>query len=97
MKNSYGTLVLFRFVTVLINLLLVRQLNIPFDFIALLIGIWVMKPGMRAVIFALEVLNLMLAILGLFFGNMLGGLLGVAISGICIYVMCLPDVKERFE
>ena len=97
MESSYGKLVLFRVVTVLINLFLVGQINIPFDFIALIIGIWVMSSGMRIVIMALEILNLMLAILGLFFGNILGGLLGIAVSGICIYVMCLPDVKERFE
>ena len=97
MESNYGKLVLFRVVTVLINLFLVGQINIPFDFIALIIGIWVMSSGMRILIMALEILNLMLAILGLFFGNILGGMLGIAVSGICIYVMCLPDVKERFE
>jgi len=97
MENSYGKLILLRVVTVLINLVVFHLLSIPFDLIALIVGIWVTSPGMRIVIFVLEVLNLMLAILGLFFGNILGGLLGVAVSGICIYVMCLPDVKERFH
>lgn len=97
MESSYGKLVAFRTVTVLINLFLVGQINIPFDFIALIVGIWVMSPGVRIVIFVLEILNLMLAILGFFFGNILGGLLGVVTSGICLYVMCLPEVKERFE
>ncbi len=96
MKNRYGLLVLFRAVTVAVNLFLVGQLNIPFDFIAMLVGIPFAAPGVRAVIFALEVLNLMLALLGLFFGNYVGGLLGVAISAVCIYAMCRPDIKERF-
>ena len=97
MNGTYAALVVFRAVTVAVNLFLVGQLNIPFDFIAMLIGICVTAPGVRVAIFALEVLNLMLAVLGLFFGNWLGGLLGVAVSAICLYVLCLPDVKQRFE
>lgn len=97
MENThYRNLILFRAATVAINLFLVKQLNIPFDFIAILIGIWFPKSGVRAAIFALEVLNLMLAGLGLFFGNIVGGLLGIFISAVCLYMMCLPDVKERF-
>jgi len=97
MNGTYGKLILFRAVTVAVNLFLVGQLNIPFDFIALIIGIWVTSPGLRVIIFALEVLNLMIAGLGLFFGNYLGSFLGLAISFVCIYVMCRPDVKSRFE
>lgn len=96
MKSSYEKLVLFRAVTAAVNFFLVGQLNIPFDLIAMLIGIPCRAPVIRAVIFALEVLNLMLAALGLFFGNYLGGLFGIFISAVCIYVMCRPDVKERF-
>ena len=96
MSGTYGKLILFRTVTVAVNLFLVRQLNIPFDFVAMLIGIPVTRPVMRGIIFALEILNLMLACLGLFFGNYLGGLLGIAISAVCIYAMCRPDIKERF-
>ena len=80
MSGTYGKLVLFRAVTVAVNLFLVGQLNIPFDFIAMLVGLCVAAPVVRAVIFALEVLNLMLALLGFFFGNWIGSLLGVAIS-----------------
>ena len=96
-SNDYRNLVLFRAVTVAINLLLVKQLNIPFDFIAILIGIWFPRPGVRIAIFSLEVLNLMLAALGLFFGNYVGSLFGIAISAFCLYVMCRPEVKERFQ
>ena len=96
-NNHYRNLVLFRIVTVAINLFLVKQLNIPFDFIAIIIGIWFPRPGVRVAIFALEVLNLMLAALGLFFGNYVGSLFGIAISAFCMYVMCRPDVKERFQ
>ena len=71
MSGTYGKLILFRTVTVAVNLFLVGQLNIPFDFIAMLIGIPVTRPVMRGIIFALEILNLMLACLGLFFGNAL--------------------------
>ena len=52
---------------------------------------------MRVAIFALEVLNLMLAALGLFFGNYVGSLFGIAICAFCLYVMCRPEVKERFQ
>ena len=97
MGSNYGKLVAFRFVTVLINLLLLRIISIPFDFIALVIGIWAAFPGMRIVIFILEVFNLMIALLSFFFGNIAGGLLGVATSGICLYVLCMDDVKERFS
>ena len=97
MKSNYGYLVAFRLVTAAINLFLVRQLNIPFDLIAMLVGIPVKRPAVRAVTFALEVLNLMLAALGIFFGNIVGGVLGIAISAVCIYMLCLPDVKERFQ
>jgi len=97
MEGSYGKLVLFRVVTVLINMILLAQISIPFDLIAMIIGIWVKAPSVRVIIIALEIFNLMLAILGGFFGNIIGALLGILISGICIYVMCLPDVKERFE
>ena len=96
MKSTYGKLVLFRGAIVLINLLLMGQLSVPLDLIAMLIGIWVPAPLVRMVIFALEILNLLLAILGLFFGNIMGGLMGIAVSAICLYVMCLPDVKARF-
>ena len=96
MKGTYGKLVLFRGAFVLINLFLMGQLSIPLDLIAMLIGIWVPAPLVRMAIFALEILNLMLSALGLFFGNIMGGLMGVAVSVICIYVMCLPDVKARF-
>ena len=97
MKNNYTYLVAFRLSTAAINLFLVRQLNIPFDLIAMLIGIPVKRSAVRTVTFALEVLNLMLAALGLFFGNYVGSLLGIAISAVCIYMLCLPDVKERFQ
>lgn len=96
MKGSYGKLVLFRGAIVLINLVLMGQLSVPLDLIAMLIGIWVPAPVVRMAIFALEILNLMLALLALFFSNLMGGLIGVAVSVICIYVMCLPDVKARF-
>ena len=96
-NKSYKYLVLFRAVTVVINLFVIGQLNIPFDFIALVIGLWVARPSVRVAIFALEVLNLMIAGLGLFFGNYLGSLFGIAISALCLYVMCRPDVKERFS
>ena len=97
MEGSYGKLILFRVVTVLVSMFLLHQVSIPFDLIALVIGIWVMTPGMRIVIFVLEVVNLMLAMLSIFFGNFIGALFGILISGICLYVLCLPDVKERFE
>jgi len=97
MGSNYGKLVAFRFVTVLINLLLLRIISIPFDFIALVMGLWVTAPGMRILIFVLEVFNLMIALLSFFFGNIVGGLLGVATSGICLYVLCMEDVKERFS
>ena len=96
-NNHYRNLVLFRAATVAINLFLIKQLNIPFDFIAIIIGIWFPKPGVRVAIFALEVLNLMLAALGLFFGNYVGSLFGIVISAFCLYVMCRPEVKERFQ
>ena len=96
MKGSYGKLVLFRGAIVLINLVLMGQLSVPLDLIAMLIGIWVPAPVVRMAIFALEILNMMLALLALFFSNLMGGLIGVAVSVICIYVMCLPDVKARF-
>ena len=97
MNGTYGKLVLFRAVTVAINLFLVGQLSIPFDFIAMLVGLCFTASGVRTVIFALEVLNLMLALLGFFFGNWIGSFLGVAISAVCLYVICLPEVKERFQ
>ena len=96
MLSNYGLLVLFRVITAAINLFLIRQLNIPLDLIAMLIGLVVLRPWVRAVIFGLEVLNLMLTVLGLFFGNYLGGLFGVAVYGLCIYVLCRPEMKERF-
>ena len=96
MLINYGLLVLFRAVTAAINLLMIRQLNIPLDLIAMIIGIWVLRPWVRVTVFSLEVLNLMLALLGLFFGNYVGSLFGVAVYGLCIYVLCTPEVKARF-
>ena len=96
-NNHYRNLVLFRAATVAINLFLIKQLNIPFDFIAIIIGIWFPRTGVRVAIFALEVLNLMLAALGLFFGNYVGGLFGIAVYSFCLYMLCTPEVKERFR
>ena len=96
MLSNYGLLVLFRAITAAINLLLIRQLNIPLDLIAMIIGVYVLRPWVRATIFSLEVLNLMVALLGLFFGNYAGSLFGVAVYGLCMYVLCTPAVKERF-
>ena len=96
MLSNYGLLVLFRAVTAAVNLLVIRQLNIPLDLVAMIIGIWVLRPWVRVAIFSLEVLNLMLALLGLFFGNYVGSLFGVAVYGLCIYVLCSPALKERF-
>ena len=96
MLSNYGLLVLFRVVTAAVNLLVIRQLNIPLDLIAMVVGLWVLRPWVRATIFSLEVLNLMGALLGLFFGNYAGSLFGVAVYGLCIYVLCKPELKERF-
>ena len=96
MMSSYGKLVLFRAATAAINLLVIAQLNIPLDLIALIVGIWVTRPAVRGVIFALEVLNVMVAALGCFFGNYVGSLFGIAVNAICLYAMCRPDIKERF-
>lgn len=97
MNITYGKLVLFRAVTVLISMFLLHQITIPFDLIALVIGIWVTAPWMRVVIVALEFFNLMLAVLSGFFGNIPGAILGIVVSGLCIYGVCAPGVKERFE
>ena len=96
MKDSYRKLILFRAVTAAIILFLIRQRTIPFDLLAMVIGLWIRRPIIRGVIFALEILNLMVALLGLFFGNILGGLFGAAVYGVAICAMCRPDVKERF-
>lgn len=97
MKITYGKLVLFRAVTVLVSVFLLRQITIPFDLIALVVGLWVTAPWMRVAIVALEFFNLMLAVLSGFFGNIPGAILGIAVSGLCIYGVCMPGVKERFE
>lgn len=96
MNSSYGKLILFRVVTSAVILFLLRQWSIPLDLIAMLVGIWVPVPVVRGIIFALEVLSLMLAALGLFFGNILGGLFSIAVYGISLYAMCRPDIKARF-
>ena len=96
MLSHYGLLVLFRVLTAAINFFMIRQLNIPLDLIAMIIGIWVLRPWVRVTLFSLEVLNVMLALLGLFFGNYVGSLFGIAVYGLCIYVLCTPEVKERF-
>ena len=96
MKDSYGKLILFRAVTAAIILFLIRQRTIPFDLLAMVIGIWIRRPVIRGAIFAFEILNLMVALLGLFFGNILGGLFGSAVYGVAIWAMCRPDIKERF-
>ena len=96
MERSYEKLVIFRVITAAILVLLIRQFTIPFDLIAMIIGIWVRKPGMRMVIYGLEVLNLMLAALGLFFGNYFGSLFGIVVSAVCFWLLSRPDVRERF-
>ena len=97
MERTYAKLVSVRIITVAINVFLIRQMNIPLDLIAMGIGIWVLRPWVRTAIFALEVLNLMLTALGLFFGNYVGGLFGIAVYSFCIYLLCTPEVKERFR
>ena len=96
MERTYAKLLSVRIITVAINVFLIRQMNIPLDLIAMGIGIWVLRPWVRTAIFALEVLNLMLTALGLFFGNYVGGLLGIAVYSFCLYLLCTPEVKERF-
>ena len=96
MKSTYGKLVLFRIATAAINFFLIGQLNVPLDLIAMLIGIPFASSGVRIAIFALEILNLMVAALGLFFGNYLGSFFGIAICAVCLYVLCRQDVKDRF-
>ena len=96
MVRSYEKMVIFRVITAAVMILAIRQFTIPFDLVAMIIGIWVKKPGMRMAIYALEVLNLMLSALGLFFGNYLGSLFGVAVSAICFWLLSRPDVRERF-
>ena len=96
MERTYAKLLSVRIITVAINVFLIRQMNIPFDLIAMGIGIWVLRPWVRTAIFALEVLNLMLTALGLFFGNYVGGLFGIAVYSFCLYLLCTPEVKERF-
>ena len=97
MERTYAKLVSVRIITVAINVFLIRQMNIPLDLIAMGIGIWVLRPWVRTAIFALEVLNLMLTALGLFFGNYVGGLFGIAVYGFCLYLLCTPEVKARFQ
>ena len=97
MERTYAKLLSIRIITVAINVFLIRQMNIPLDLIAMGIGIWVLRPWVRTTIFALEVLNLMLTALGLFFGNYVGGLFGIAVYSFCIYMLCTPEVKERFQ
>ena len=96
MNSSYGKLIFFRVATSAVILFLLGQWSIPLDLIAMIIGIWVLRPWVRVTVFSLEVLNLMLALLGLFFGNYVGSLFGVAVYGLCIYVLCTPEVKARF-
>ena len=45
MKDSYGKLILFRAVTAAIILFLIRQRTIPFDLLAMVIGIWI-RPAL---------------------------------------------------
>ena len=97
MNSTYGKLLIVRIITVAINVILIRQMNIPLDLIAMIVGIWVLRPWVRVTIFALEVLNLMLTALGLFFGNYVGGLFGIAVYSFCLYLLCTPEIKERFQ
>ena len=97
MERTYAKLLSVRIITVAINVFLIRQMNIPLDLIAMGIGIWVLRPWVRTAIFALEVLNLMLTALGLFFGNYVGGLFGIAVYSFCLYLLCTPEIKERFQ
>ena len=97
MERTYAKLLSVRIITVAINVFLIRQMNIPLDLIAMGIGIWVLRPWVRTTIFVLEVLNLMLTALGLFFGNYVGGLFGIAVYSFCLYLLCTPEVKARFQ
>ena len=96
MKSKYGLLILFRAVTAAVNVFLIAQMGIPFDLIVMLIGVPFARNGVRAVIFGLEVMSLMLSLLSLFFGNYVGGVFNTAVSAACIYALCRPDIKERF-
>jgi len=67
------------------------------DVIVLLLGVWVTVPSIRFIITALEALNILLGAAAILAGEFLGGVLGVVISGICLYVINRPEIKERFQ
>ena len=93
----YGTLVAFRSVVAVISMLLSGGISIPFDLIALLCGLWITSSAVRTIIVVIEVINLIFGVGIMLMGGVLSGLLGIAVSGICLYAMNLPDIKERFE
>ena len=57
MKDSYGKLILFRAATAAVILFLIRQRTIPFDLLAMVIGIPVGIVGMVLVALAYPVYN----------------------------------------
>ena len=93
----YGMLVAFRSMVAVISVLLSGGISIPFDLIALVCGIWITTSSVRTIIVVIEVINLILSVAIMFMGGFLSGLLGIAVAGICLYVINLPEIKERFE
>ena len=99
--KTYNKLVGFRFVAMLVistmTFLSEGRFDIPLDLIVLLLGVWVTAPAIRVLILALEALNLLLGAAAIIAEEFLGGILGLVISGVCLYVMGLPEIKERFQ
>jgi len=79
------------------SMMLYNSVTLPFDFVAMLVGMWAPYPAVWICIMVLLILNMMVGALSLLTeGNVLA-VLSIFICAICIGLLNRPGVKARFH
>lgn len=73
-----------------------NTIKIPFDLIALLVGIWVTRPVMWDVILGLEGINAFFGLLGVVVTGSVYSPVNLVVSAVCLIAITRPSIKARF-
>lgn len=73
------------------------SLSIPFDLIAMIVGIWVTAPAVRIIILCLLACNIVFGVVAVIISGTVVGAINAAISVLFLWLMNWPEIKARFQ